>query len=87
MGGKSSNRARRRHLSDSVEKLPDWERELLWEENRRQITRLNQECREIAQKSRPKKKKVPKVQMVAEKGQGALQSHGAQGHIVPDYGR
>jgi len=78
MAGKSSNRSRRRHLPDTVEQLPEWERELLdkkLDPMRAEITKLNREY--LAQKSRPKKKKVPKVQMVAKKGQAPLQSHGA----------
>jgi hypothetical protein len=76
MAGKSSNRARRRHLPDTVEILPEWERELLLEQSRREITELNRK-NAIAQKSRAKKKKMPKVQMAHKKGQSPLQPHGA----------
>jgi hypothetical protein len=78
MAGKSSNRARRRHLPNTVEQLPEWERELLdkkLDPMRAEITKLNREY--LAQKSRPKKKKMPKVQMAHKKGQSPLQSHGA----------
>ena len=52
---------------------------------RAEIAKLNQECREIAQKSRSKKKKVRKMQMVAKKRKATLQPYGTYGRPVPDH--
>jgi hypothetical protein len=50
------NRAKRRSTLPAVEKLPEWERELLLEKSREEITRLNN-----AKEPRPKKKKMRRM--------------------------
>lgn len=80
MAGKSSNRARRR---GNIPHPIDLDK--LLEPMRAEITRLNRVSREyLAEKSRAKKKKMPRVSKDTETGKIALRPHGASGCAVPD---
>jgi hypothetical protein len=71
MGGKSSNRARRRCSRPDAVDI-----DKLLDPMRAEIAKLNQEYLKRAQESCSKKRKVRKVRVAHKKGQGTLRSYG-----------